>query len=169
MLEKIKKAIFDIANWICIVALFLIIIVLMIVVVGRYFFNLTPSWSEELSLFLLVWVGLFSACIAEYHHSHVRLSFIDNMFPPKLLKVFAIIRYFLKLVFFSLMTYYGFKIFMTTKQRFGAIDLSFRWEVLPGLLTGVFCLIFLILDTKRIFTDRYEHDGEKKLEILKDE
>lgn len=169
MLDKIRKTIYDIANWICIVALFLIVVVLMIVVVGRYFFNFTPSWSEELSLFLLVWVGLFSACIAEFHGTHVRLSFIDNSFPPILLRVFGIIRYFLKLVFFILMIYYGFRIFMTTKQRFGAIDLSFRWEVLPGLLTGIFCLLFLIFDTKRVFTDKHEHDAEKELERLKNE
>lgn len=169
MLDKIRKIIYDIANWICIVALFLIIVVLMIVVVGRYFFNFTPSWSEELSLFLLVWVGLFSACIAEFHGTHVRLSFIDDSFPPILLRVFGIIRYFLKLVFFILMIYYGLRIFMTTKQRFGAIDLSFRWEVLPGLLTGIFCLLFLIFDTKRVFTDKHEHDAEKELERLKNE
>jgi len=169
MLEKIRKAIYDVANWICIVALFLIIVVLLIVIVGRYFFNFTPSWSEEFSLFLLVWVGLFSACIAEFHRSHVRLSFIDHAFPPKLLRVFGIIRYFLKLAFFMLMVYYGFLIFLTTKQRFGAINLSFRWEVLPGLLTGVFCLLFLLFDTKRIFTDRHLRDAEKELEMLKNE
>ncbi|MDI9455759.1 MAG: TRAP transporter small permease subunit [Spirochaetota bacterium] len=165
MLEKIRKAVYNVANWICIVALFFIIVVLLIVVIGRYFFNVTPSWSEEFSLFLLVWVGLFSSCIAEYHRTHVRLSFIDTMFPPKLLRAFGIIRYFLKLVFFMLMTYYGLLIFITTKQRFGAINLSFRWEVLPGLLTGVFCLLFLLFDTKRIFTDRHEHDAEE-LEVF---
>ena len=166
MLEKIRKVIYDIANWICIVALFLVIVVLLIVVIGRYFFNVTPSWSEEFSLFLLVWVGLFSSCIAEYHRTHVRLSFIDTLFPPKLLRAFGIIRYLLKLAFFILMTYYGLLIFITTKQRFGAIDLSFRWEVFPGLLTGVFCLLFLLFDTKRIFTDRHEHDAEKELEVF---
>ncbi|NLK13223.1 MAG: TRAP transporter small permease subunit [Spirochaetales bacterium] len=166
MLEKIRKAVYNVANWICIVALFLIIVVLLIVVIGRYFFNVTPSWSEEFSLFLLVWVGLFSSCIAEYHRSHVRLSFIDTMFPPKLLRAFGIIRYFLKLVFFMLMVYYGLLIFITTKQRFGAINLSFRWEVLPGLLTGVFCLLFLLFDTKRIFTDRHDRDAEKELEVF---
>ena len=169
MIEKFKTTVFNIANWICIISLFFIIVVLMIVVVGRYLFSITPSWSEELSLFLLTWVGLFSACIAEYHHSHVRLSFIDHFFPPKLLRVFGIIRYFLKLIFFILMIYFGVRIFLTTKQRFGAIDLSFRWEVLPGIFTGVFCLFFLISDTKHIFTDRHLHDSEKELERLKDE
>jgi hypothetical protein len=33
----------------------------------------------------------------------------------------------------------------------------------------VFCLFFLISDTKHIFTDRHLHDSEKELERLKDE
>ena len=169
MIEKIKKFAYDIANWICIVALFMIITVLMIVVVGRYFFRFTPSWSEELSLFLLTWVGLFSSSIAEYNGSHIRLSFIDHCLPPVVLKIFAIIRYFLKLFFFALMLYYGVRIFSTTKQLFGAINLSFKWQILPGICTAAFCLTFLILDFKKVMTDRHDHDAEKELEMLLDE
>ena len=169
MAEKIKKIVCDIANWICIVSLFMIIVVLMIVVVGRYFFQFTPSWSEEFSLFLLTWVGLFSSCIAENNGSHIRLSFIDHTFPPIVLKILSIIRYFLKLFFFGLMLYYGIKIFSTTKQMFGAINLSYKWQILPGIFTAAFCLIFLILNFRKVMTDRHKNDAEKELEMLLDE
>ena len=111
MTDKIKKILFKIANWICLVAMVVIVVVLLIVVIGRYFFNYTPSWSEETALFMLTWVGLFSASIAEYHGSHVRVQFIDKAFPPKVLRVFGIIRWFLKVAFFTLMIFYGVKIF----------------------------------------------------------
>ncbi len=169
MIEKIRKGLLDVANWICTVALIVIILVLLTVVIGRYFFNFTPSWAEETALFCLTWIGLFSSCIAECHGTHVRVSVIDNAFPPKVLRVFGIIRYFLKLIFFILVSYYGIKIFMTTKQRFGAIDLSYKWQVLPAICMGVFSLAFLLLSTKDIFTDKHEHDVEKNLEMLKDE
>lgn len=169
MAEKFKKIVYNIANWICIAALFLIITVLMVVVVGRYFFNITPSWSEELSLFLLTWVGLFSSCIAESNGSHIRLSFIDHCLPPVVLKIFSIIRYFLKLFFFALMLYYGLRIFNTTKQMFGAIHLSYKWQILPGICTAAFCLTFLILNFKKVMTDRHQDDAEKELEMLLDE
>ena len=166
MTDKIKKILFKIANWICLVAMVVIVVVLLIVVIGRYFFNYTPSWSEETALFMLTWVGLFSASIAEYRGSHVRVQFIDKAFPPKVLRVFGIIRWFLKVAFFTLMIFYGVKIFATTKQRFGAINLSYRWQVLPGLFTGVFCLIFTLLNAKTVFTDKHERDVEKDLEEL---
>ena len=169
MVDKIRKLLYEVANWICIAALFVIIVCLLVVVIGRYFFHYTPSWSEELSLFCLTWVGLFSASIAEYHGTHVRLSFIDHMLPPTVLRVFGIIRYFLKLIFFGLMTYYGFVIFNTTIQRFGAINLSYKWQVLPGLFTGIFCLLFHIFNFKKVMTDKHTNDAELELEMLKDE
>lgn len=169
MVEKIRKFLLNVADWICILAQVTIVVVLLIVVIGRYFFNFTPSWTEETALFALTWIGLFSSCIAEYYGTHVRVSVIDNAFPPKVLRVFGIIRYFLKVAFFTLFTYYACKIFATTRQRFGALPLSYKWQVLPAICTGVFSLIFLLLKTKEIFTDKHEHDAEKDLEMLKDE
>ncbi len=169
MKDKLEKLLYETANWICIVAMILIIIVLMIVVVGRYFFQYTPSWSEEFALFLLTWVGLFSSCIAERNNTHVRLSFIDHMLPPAVLRVFGIIRYFLKLFFFGLMFYYGIHIFMTTKQMFGAIKLSLKWQILPGIFTAAFCILFLILNFKKTMTDRHEDDAAKEVEALLNE
>ena len=82
--------------------------------------------------------------------------------------IWQIIRYFLKLAFFTLFTYYACRIFSTTRQRFGALPLSYKWQVLPAICTGIFSLIFLLLRTKEIFTDKHEHDTEKDLEMLRD-
>lgn len=167
--EKIKKVFDEVANWICIISLFVIVIVMMMVVITRYFFSYVPSWSEELCLFLLTWVGLFSSCIAESNDSHIRLTFIDGLFPPVVLRVFGIIRYFLKLGFFGLMTYYGIQIFSTTKQMFGAVKISYKWQILPGIFTGAFCLIFLLLKTKKIIFDKHTDDKDKQLEAILNE
>ncbi len=169
MIEKIKKVFNTIANGICEFSLVVIVIVMMTVVITRYFFSFTPPWSEELCLFLLTWVGLFSSCIAENRDSHIRLTFIDGVFPPKVLRIFGIVRYLLKLAFFGLMTYYGVLIFSSTKQMFGAIKLSYKWQILPGVFTGAFCLIFLLLKTKKIFSDKHERDKEKQLEAILNE
>jgi len=139
------------------VSLMLMLLLVIMVVFGRYFFNYTPAWSEELALFLMTWVGLFSSSISEHDKSHIRLSFIDRFYPRILLRIFGIIRYFLKLGFFGMMTFYGYKLFVSTQQRYGAIPLSRKWQFLPGLLTGAFCLLFLLLRVKQEMTDRYDH------------
>ena len=169
MVEKARKIMLGIADGICVVAQASIVIILLIVVISRYFFNFTPSWTEETALFMLTWIGLFSSSIAECYGTHVRVTAIDNAFPPVVLRIFGIIRYFLKLAFFTLFTYYACRIFNTTRQRFGALPLSYKWQVLPAICTGFFSLIFLVLKTKQIFTDKHEHDKEKDLEMLKNE
>ena len=169
MVDKARKLLLGVADWICIIAQISIVIILMIVIIGRYFFNYTPSWTEETALFMLTWIGLFSSSIAECYGTHVRVSVVDNVFPPIVLRIFGILRYFLKLAFFTLFTYYACKIFGTTRQRFGALPLSYKWQVLPAICTGLFSLVFLVLKTKQIFTDKHEHDIEKDLEMLIDE
>lgn len=167
--NKINKFFHETANWICIVALIIIVVLLMVVVIGRYFFSYTPSWSEEMSLFCLTWVGLFSACIAENNDTHIRLSFIDRYYPPIVLRICGILRYFLKLGFFALMLYYGIQIFMTTKQKYASVDLSFRWQVLPGIFMAGFCIVFELLKFKKVMTDKHERDKYLEAEAFKGE
>ena len=169
MAKKIEKIFTEIANWICIVALLIIVVLLMVVVIGRYFFNYTPSWSEEMSLFCLTWVGLFSSCIAENYDTQIRLSFIDRYYPPIVLRICGIIRYFLKLLFFSLMLFYGIRIFTTTKQMYASVKLSYKWQVLPGIFMAGFCLIFNLLKFKKVMTDTHERDKYLEAEALKSE
>lgn len=169
MAKKLEKFLMDAANWICIVALFIIVILLMIVVIGRYFFSYTPSWSEDMALFCLTWVGLFSSCIAENYDTQIRLSFIDRYYPPIVLRICGIIRYFLKLIFFSLMLWYGIRIFGTTKQKYGSVNLSYRWQVLPGIFMAFFCLMFNLLKFKKVMTDTHEKDKYLEAEALKSE
>ena len=169
MANKINKFFEEVANWICNVAVLIIVILLMVVVIGRYFFNYTPSWSEELALFCLTWVGLFSSCIAENYDTHIRLSFIDRYYPPIVLRVCGIIRYFLKLAFFGLMLFYGIRIFSTTKQMYGSVKLSYKWQVLPGIFMAAFCLVFDLLKFKKVMTDTHEGDKYLEEEALKSE
>lgn len=169
MSKKIEKIFTEIANWLCIIALLIIIVLLMVVVIGRYFFNYTPSWSEEMALFCLTWVGLFSSCIAENNDTHIRLSFIDRYYPPIVLRFCSILRYFLKLAFFGLMLFYGIRIFNTTKQMYASVKLSYKWQVLPGIFMAAFCLVFDLLKFKKVMTDTHERDKYLEAEAFKGE
>lgn len=156
ILQKIKSGTCETIDWLCIVSLVIMLIVTMIIVIGRYFFNKSPSWGEEITLFFMTWVGLFSAAISEADKEHVRISFLDNLYPPFLLRICNIIRYYLKLFFFYLLIKYGLVLFSTTSQRFAAFSLSFKWQYLPGILLGVCCAVFSVIRFKDEMTDRYE-------------
>lgn len=56
-------------------------------VFGRYFLPRTPSWCEELSRVLMVWMSLMSAALAIKDDTHVQMSVFDKLFGKVGLKV----------------------------------------------------------------------------------
>src|SRR4030042_1138000 len=52
-------------------------------VVMRYVFNASPSWSEEVSLILLIWFGILSIPIGVKLHLHIGIEYIYNQFPKR--------------------------------------------------------------------------------------
>lgn len=54
-----------------------------IVFVGRYFFNITPAWGEELTLFCLVWLSLMGASLPIRTGGHLHVTLLDFLCKPK--------------------------------------------------------------------------------------
>jgi TRAP-type C4-dicarboxylate transport system permease small subunit len=50
----------------------------------RYAFNITLSWSEELSLGLFTWTVLLTAALGVREAFHVRMSLLIQRLPPRL-------------------------------------------------------------------------------------
>jgi len=86
-MNKICKKLADYVEIICKVMLSIQIVSVMIVVIGRYCFNHTPAWGEELTLFCLVWLSLLGAIIPLYEHKHLRMTSFDSKFSKKFLKI----------------------------------------------------------------------------------
>lgn len=58
----------------------------------RYVLNSALSWTEEMSRYLMIWVGMMGASLAMKDDSHVGISFVVNLFPPaagRILKVLS--------------------------------------------------------------------------------
>ena len=71
-------------------ALKLLVVVIVVVMLGalsaqvllRYAFNITLSWSEELSLGLFTWTVLLMAALGVREGFHVRMSLLIQRLPP---------------------------------------------------------------------------------------
>lgn len=50
-------------------------------VVSRELIGTTPSWSEETSRILLIWIGFLSAAIGFREGAHIAIGFVVNLFP----------------------------------------------------------------------------------------
>lgn len=83
MVEKFFDMLFGIVKSICKIMLCIQVISVTIVFVGRYFFNVTPAWGEELTLFCLVWLSLMGASLPIRTGGHLHVTLLDFLCKPK--------------------------------------------------------------------------------------
>ena len=83
MAEKFFDMLFGIVKSICKIMLCIQVISVTIVFVGRYFFNVTPAWGEELTLFCLVWLSLMGASLPIRTGGHLHVTLLDFLCKPK--------------------------------------------------------------------------------------
>ncbi|MCL1818170.1 MAG: TRAP transporter small permease [Spirochaetaceae bacterium] len=130
---------------VCMILLSLMVLVVAWIVFGRYVLNKTPAWGEELSLMLMVWIGLLSAALGLREDSHLRLTIIDFFTPKKFvnfLKVFVVV---LIAGFSVLFFWQGIEI---TKigmlNTMPGLGIKAAWFYLSAPVAGVLMLLFAL-------------------------
>ncbi len=126
-----------------------------IVFVGRYFFNVTPAWGEELTLFCLVWLSLMGASLPIRTGGHLHVTLLDFLCKPGTIARIDIIGDVLTVVFAVVIFVAGQAM---TKQVSGTILHGIR--ISKGFLYGavpvsmVLYLLALIDKYYRLFKQR---------------
>lgn len=144
---KVFKKINDILNKVLLVIaltmLAAMVIIIIVQVFSRQLFSYTPSWSEELSKLLFVWVSFLGIAYGFSARLHIALGLIVDRFSDT---VQAIFDYFSKILIVLLsvaMIYYGlrFTILMGNSTMPGTgLPSSFLYAAIP--VSGFFLLIF---------------------------
>jgi len=111
-------------------------------VFGRYVLNATPTWVEQVSLLLVVYIGFLGASIGVHRKTHLGVSVFREMSPEPLRRIFDFLSYSLLAAFGLIMVIYGYKLTMFKwSAEIPLIHISEGWRSLPILLSGIF--IFL--------------------------
>lgn len=71
-------------EYLCAGLLFLIVIIVFSNVIGRYFLHTPIRWSDEVSLFLFLWLAYLGALAALMTGRHYSFPGLIDMFPAKL-------------------------------------------------------------------------------------
>jgi len=93
----------------CKIMLIIQVVSVMTVIIGRYFFNTTPVWSEELTLFCLVWLSLAGAMLPLREKTHIRLSAYDDKLSLRTLTIMNIGSDLVILFYSIVMIFVGFQ------------------------------------------------------------
>jgi len=145
---KLKTA-FDSMYWVaellCKVLLVAQVVIVGIVVFGRYVLSSTPAWGEELSLLCMVWFCLVSAPLAIRDRTHLKLTIIDFFVSPLALRIIMMFVYIMMISFGIFMLLEGTNLVLTVKNNMMSgvrISVGFLYGAVP--VSGFFLIILSI-------------------------
>ncbi|WP_447527963.1 TRAP transporter small permease [Vreelandella sp. TE19] len=112
-------------------------------VFGRYVLNNTPTWVEQSSLVLVVYITCLGAAAGVRYHSHLNIDFVRESFPPVLRSLMHHVSDLFILVFGGFMTVQGWQLVMTNTQRaIPMIGLPESYRAAPLVICGVLIMLF---------------------------
>jgi len=90
--------------YVTVATLFMIILVAAVSagIIARYFFNSPFPWTEELVVFLFIWIAFLGAAVASARHKHVVVDVITARFSPSKRNLVGVITDVLTLVFVTM-------------------------------------------------------------------
>jgi TRAP-type C4-dicarboxylate transport system permease small subunit len=111
-------------------------------VFGRYVLNSTPTWVEQASLLLVVYIGFLGAAVGVHKKTHLGVSVFREMSPEPVRRIFDFLSYSILGVFSLTMIVYGYKLTVFKwDTMISLINISEGWRSLPIMLSGVFVFL----------------------------
>lgn len=111
-------------------------------VFGRYVLNSTPTWVEQVSFLLVVYIAFLGAAVGVHEKTHLGVSVFRELSPEPVRRIFDFLSFSILGAFGLAMVYYGYNL---TVFKWSAmiplIEVSEGWRSLPIVLSGAF--IFL--------------------------
>ncbi len=131
-------------------------VVLFLQVLSRYVFNFSITWSEELSIFLLIWLTYIGASMAVMQRRHLRITMLAELLPKRAFKIVDIVSNVVFLGFMLFIAHGTYNLILLAKRtkQMGASTGIPRWVVFFGLLLAyILMMIRLVQDTVRHFRE----------------
>ncbi len=114
-------------------------------VFGRYVLNATPTWVEQVSLLLVVYIGFLGASVGVHKKTHLGVSVFREISPKPVRRIFDFLSYSILAGFGVVMTVYGYKLTMFKwAAEIPLIHVSEGWRSLPVILSGFFVFLYSI-------------------------
>lgn len=131
-------------------------------VFGRYVLNATPTWVEQVSLLLIVYISFLGASIGVHQKTHLGISVFREMSPRPVRRIFDFLIHGTLTGFGILMVVYGYKLTVFKwSAEIPLIRVSEGWRSLPVILSGVLITLYSIGHLIHFFSKRaYREDAE---------
>ena len=105
---KVNK-ILDGVSVLCMVLILLLVIVQ---VAMRYLFNSPLTWSEELAVFVMIWLTFIGSLICMRDKEHIEVTILVDHLPRPLQRIVVAFSRLASVFFLLVVAYYGFELVM---------------------------------------------------------
>ena len=114
-------------------------------VFGRYVLNDTPTWVEQASLVLVVWITFLGAGVGIWRNTHLSIEFVRDLFPAGVRRVLSIVADGLMVAFGATMAWYGTALAAGTRQRvIPMLGIVESWRAAPIAVCGALIVVFAL-------------------------
>lgn len=139
----------DIISHICTIVTGIMLVLLTVIfgwlVFGRYVLNATPTWVEQVSLLLIVYIGFLGAAVGIHKKTHLGVAVFRELSPKPVQRLFEFLTHILLAGFGLIMTIYGYHLTaFKWATEIPLLNISEGFRSLPVILSGVFILLFSI-------------------------
>ncbi len=149
-----------------------ITVVMLAQVFFRYVINSSLQWSEEISIWALIWMVFIGSAVIMRDWAHINIPTFTNLIPIKVRPYFLIFSKVATILFLLAVIWFGFKVFnQNFHARSPSLGLSTRWAKLAipvgAVLMAVFAFNAMLLDLinlRRGNDAHFENQGNPGLE-----
>src|SRR5690625_519253 len=126
-------------------------------VFGRYVLNHAPSWTEELSRFLMVYITMLGSSSLIRRQGHVAVNVLVDALPEPFRQMLLWLRDAIMLSAAGFLMWYGYSFALIGARRASpALEISMYWPILSIPISGALIALFLVLGR---LDPRYPPDG----------
>ena len=123
----------------------LILVLVVAQVVMRYVFNSPLVWSEELAVYIMVWLTFIGSVICMRDNEHIEVTILVDYLPRALQRVAFIFSRLVSAIFWLIVAYYGFELVMENRVVTSAanqLNMGLVYSILP--LCSIGMLFYII-------------------------
>jgi TRAP-type C4-dicarboxylate transport system permease small subunit len=160
MADRLLDSIAALCLWSGGILLVALIIIFGWLVFGRYVLNDTPTWVEQASLVMVVYITFLGAAAGVRYNTHLNIDFIREGLPGPVNRIMHHLADLFVLLFGGFMAHEGWGLVMTNLERaIPMIGLSESWRAAPLVICGVLMVLFSGANiVKRIFAQEMQRN-----------
>ena len=124
----------------CVVCMALILLLVVLQVVMRYVFNSPLTWSEELAVYIMVWMTFAGSVICMRDKEHVEVTILVDYLPRGLQKLALVFSRLVSVVFLLVVIYYGFDFVLENRTVVSVannLNMALVYSIIPLSCLGM--------------------------------